>query len=234
MRRIGLWLGGIFMLLMNGCEDVKIPFIHSKKEGYIKYEVSFPYESGLMTQFYPKEMYYYFNENQAHITLSSSYGVVQTDFFIGQKDQFFSHYLKSFGDKKVIHMHHTNVHEWLNRYPKVNIQSSDEKMEIAGLSCHKAIADFEPDTIADVMLYYTKDIEIKDDNWWNRYAGVDGVLLEYEVDLYGKRMKVKAVEVVFEKQELAKFERPEGYEEVNMDQMEAALKELSSSFSEGQ
>jgi GLPGLI family protein len=234
MRKIGLWLGGIFMLLMNGCEDVKIPFIHSKKEGYIKYEVSFPYESGLMTQFYPKEMYYYFNENQAHITLSSSYGVVQTDFFIGQKDQFFSHYLKSFGDKKVIHMHHTNVHEWLNRYPKVNIQSSDEKMEIAGLSCIKAIADFEPDTIADVMLYYTKDIEIKDDNWWNRYAGVDGVLLEYEVDLYGKRMKVKAVEVVFEKQELAKFERPEGYEEVNMDQMEAALKELSSSFSEGQ
>lgn len=222
------------MLLLNGCEDVKIPFIHSKKEGYIKYEVSFPYESGLMTQFYPKEMYYYFNEEQAHITLSSSYGVVQTDFFIGQKDQFFSHYLKSFGDKKVIHMHHTNVHEWLNRYPKVNIQSSDEKMEVSGLSCLKAIADFEPDTIADVMLYYTKDIEIKDDNWWNRYAGVDGVLLEYEVDLYGKRMKVKAVEVVFEKQELAKFERPEGYEEVNMDQMEAALKELSSSFSEGQ
>jgi hypothetical protein len=160
--------------------------------------------------------------------------VVQTDFFIGQKDQFFSHYLKSFADKKVIHMHHTNVHEWLNRFPKVNIRPSEEKMEIAGLPCFKSIADFETDTIADVTLYSTTGIDIHDNNWWNRYAGVNGVLLEYEVDLYGKRMKVKAVEVVFEKQDPSKFERPGGYEEVNMDQMESALKELSSSFSEDQ
>jgi GLPGLI family protein len=222
------------MLVMGGCEEVNIPFIQSKKEGYIKYEVSFPYESGLMTQFYPKEMFYYFNQEQAHITLSSSYGVVQTDFFIGQQDQFFSHYLKSFGDKKVIHMHHTNVHEWLDRYPKVAINQTEDKKDIAGLSCIKAVADFEPDSVADVELYYTKGIDIQDNNWWNRFSGVDGVLLEYEVDLYGKRMKVKAVEVVFEKQDPSKFERPSGYEEVNMDQMESALKELSSSFSDSE
>jgi len=115
MQRKDILFLGFLLMCLVGCDDVKIPFVQSKKEGYIKYEVSFPFESGLMTQFYPKEMFYYFNEHQGRITLSSSYGVVQTDFFIGQKDEFFSHYLKSFGDKKVIHMHHTNVHEWLKR-----------------------------------------------------------------------------------------------------------------------
>jgi GLPGLI family protein len=211
-----------------------LPFIKSKKEGYIKYEVSFPFETGLMTQFYPKEMFYYFHEEQAHITLSSSYGVVQTDFFIGQKDQFFSHYLKSFGDKKVIHMHHTNVHEWLKRYPEVQIQYSNESKEIAGFQCARAIADFVGDSLPDTELFYTSEIDIKDNNWWNKYSGVPGVLLAYDVNLYGKRMRVKAVEVVFDKQDPSLFLRPEGYEEVNMDQMESALKELSSSFQDSE
>jgi len=223
-----------FLLAFAACDDVNIPFIPSKKEGYIKYEVSFPFESGLMTQFYPKEMYYYFNEEQAYITLSSSYGVVQTDFFIGQKDQFFSHYLKSFGDKKVIHMHHTNVHEWLKRYPDVEIKPSEEKMEIAGFQCSKAIADFVGDSLPDTDLFYTNEIQIHDNNWWNKYTGVDGVLLGYDVNLYGKRMRVKAVEVFFGPQEASLFQRPEGYEEVNMDQMESALRELSDSFVESE
>jgi GLPGLI family protein len=234
MQRKDILFLGFLLMCLVGCDDVKIPFIHSKKEGYIKYEVSFPFESGLMTQFYPKEMFYYFNEDQARITLSSSYGVVQTDFFIGQKDEFFSHYLKSFGDKKVIHMHHTNVHEWLKRYPDVEIKQSNEKKEIAGFLCQKAIADFVGDSLPDTDLYYTQEIHIKDKNWWNKYAGVDGVLLGYDVNLYGKRMRVKAVEVVFGPQDPVLFARPEGYEEVNMDQMESALRELSDSFEDSE
>ncbi len=121
------WLAVVAITLMYSllisCGDASLPFLHSKKEGYIKYEVTFPYESGLMLQFYPKEMMFYFNKEQAHAVLSSAYGVVSTDFFIGQKDEFFSHYLKSFSDKKVIHMHHTNVHDWLKRYPDVRLPS---------------------------------------------------------------------------------------------------------------
>ncbi len=230
MHRFSLLVLVFFIGSLLSCDDVKIPFISSKKEGYIKYEVSFPFESGLMTQFYPKEMYYYFNEEQAHITLSSSYGVVQTDFFIGQKDQIFSHYLKSFGDKKVIHMHHTNVHEWLKRYPDVEIKTENDKKEIAGFLCSKAIADFVGDSLPDTDLFYTKEIQINDNNWWNKYSGLDGVLLGYDVNLYGKRMRVKEVEVVFAPQDPSLFQRPEGYEEVNMEQMESALRELSDSF----
>jgi hypothetical protein len=46
--------------------STKIPFFKNKKEGYIRYEVSFPNETGLMAQFYPKEMMFYFNENEKH------------------------------------------------------------------------------------------------------------------------------------------------------------------------
>jgi len=54
----------------------------------------------------------------------------------------------------------------------------------------------------------------------------------YEVNLYGKRMRLRATEVKFEKQDPSHFVRPEGYEEVNFEQMDKALKDLSSSFSD--
>jgi hypothetical protein len=44
-------------------------------------------------------------------------------------------------------------------------------------------------------------------------------------------MRLRAKEVKFEKQDPSVFERPDGYEEVNFDQMDAALRELSNSFS---
>jgi hypothetical protein len=51
------------LLSVLGCEDSHLPFFKNKKEGYIRYEVSFPNETGLMAQFYPKEMMFYFNES---------------------------------------------------------------------------------------------------------------------------------------------------------------------------
>ncbi len=229
------WIGGAILVVvvmsMFSCGGDTLPFLKNKKEGYIRYEVTFPYESGLMTQFYPKEMIFYFNEEQAHAVLSSAYNVVSTDFFIGEKDEFFSHYLKSFGDKKVIHMHHTNVKEWLKRYPDVSLEATNETIEIAGYKCQKTIAHFLVDSLPTIDLYSSKDIGINDKNWWNKFDGLEGVLMGYEVNLYGKRMKLRAKEVVFEKQDPSVFERPEGYEEVNFEQMDNALKELSSSFS---
>jgi hypothetical protein len=229
----GLFLVLIALMysLLISCGDASLPFMKNKKEGYIKYEVTFPYETGLMLQFYPKEMMFYFNEEQAHAILSSAYGVVSTDFFIGQKDEFFSHYLKSFSEKKVIHMHHTNVHDWLKRYPDVRLESTKETLDIAGFNCKKTIAHFMVDSMPTIDLYSTTQIGIKDNNWWNKFEGLDGVLLGYEVNLYGKRMRLRATEVKFEKQDPSVFQRPEGYEEVNFDQMDQALRDLSNSFS---
>ncbi len=231
------WLVVVVITLMSSllisCGDASLPFLKSKKEGYIKYEVSFPYESGLMLQFYPKEMMFYFNEEQAHAVLASAYGVVSTDFFIGQKDEFFSHYLKSFSDKKVIHMHHTNVHDWLKRYPDVRLEPTNETMEIAGFKCKKTIAHFMIDSLPTIDLYSTNEIGFKDNNWWNKFEGLEGVLMGYEVNMYGKRMRLRATEVKFEKQDPSVFVRPEGYDEVNFEQMDQALRDLSNSFSEG-
>lgn len=230
-KYIGLGCAVLALSLFTGCEEGKIPFLKNKKEGYIRYEVSFPNETGLMAQFYPKEMMFYFNENEAHAILASSYNVVTTDFFIGQKDEFFSHYFKSYGDKQVLHMHHQNIHEWLKRYPDVRLEKTKEKMEIAGYSCEKTIAHFLNDSLPIIELYSTTDFGPKDKNWWNKFEGLDGVLMGYEVNLYGKRMKLRAAEVVFGKQDPSVFVRPEGYRSVNFDQMDSSLKALSSVFS---
>ena len=53
----------------------------------------------------------------------------------------------------------------------------------------------------------------------------------YEVNLYGKRMKLRAAEIVFEKQDPAVFLRPEGYRSVSFDEMDSSLKALTKVFS---
>lgn len=50
-------------------------------------------------------------------------------------------------------MHHTNVHEWLKRYPDVEIKTDNDKKEIAGFLCSKAIADFVGDSLPDTDLF---------------------------------------------------------------------------------
>jgi hypothetical protein len=219
------------LALVMGCGDSKMPFFKNKKEGYIRYEVSFPNETGLMAQFYPKEMMFYFNENEAHAVLSSAYNVVTTDFFVGQKDEFFSHYFKSYGDKQVIHMHHQNIHDWLKRYPDVRLEKTNETLEIAGYKCEKTIAHFLMDSLPTIELYSTKAFGPKDNNWWNKFEGLEGVLMGYEVNLYGKRMKLRAAEVVFEKQDPSVFVRPAGYRSVSFDEMDSSMKALSQVFS---
>ncbi|MEN9334692.1 MAG: hypothetical protein RLY35_1872 [Bacteroidota bacterium] len=232
IRMYMLKLGVIPLLfLLVGCGDSNLPFFKSKKEGYIRYEVTFPNETGLMAQFYPKEMMFYFNENEAHAVLASAYNVVTTDFFVGQKDEFFSHYFKSYGDKQVIHMQHQNIHDWLKRYPDVRLEKTNEKMDIAGYPCEKTIAHFLNDSLPIIELYSTTAFGPKDNNWWNKFEGLDGVLMGYEVNLYGKRMKLRAAEVVFEKQDPSVFARPEGYRSVSFDEMDSSLKALSQVFS---
>lgn len=135
--------------------------------------------------------------------------------------------LKSFGEKFRMNLEGAQVGEWLKQFPPVRIEYSTDKEVIAGYSCDKAIAYFENDSIPPIPLFFTKEIELPQDNWWNQFAGIDGFLMGYDIEQYGKRMRLLAREVTFEEIPAERFKISQDYTDVGIAGMDDQLKKLA-------
>ena len=72
----------------------------------------------------------------------------------------------------------------------------------------------------------TQDIDLDGNNWWNTYAGVEGTLLGYDIEQYGRRMQVRAREVIFQKTTPEDFQIPSSYTPISAGEMKAKLDEI--------
>lgn len=203
-----------------------------KSEGVIIYDVAFPLEENtLMLELYPKEMTAEFKDDQFHTSVKSSYGVISTDFIVNNKEQNITQMLKSFSDKFYLNVKEQEVNEWRKQFPKFTFIPTNETDSIAGYLCHKTIARFaEKDSTPDIELYHTKELELDHSNWWNQFNGVDGFLLGYEIEQYGKRMKLRAKEIRFQPIPIEHFNVPQEYKQVDSQGMQAQMLQLVKEF----
>lgn len=217
------------IMLLNACGGGT--FLGKKNQGIIKFDVTFPYEQNtLLLELFPREMIMDFKGDKTHTSVKSSYGVVSTEFIIDHDKKTIGQLLKSFSDKYVLNLKDDQVGHWLKQYPAVRIEYTRDIETIAGYKCEKAIAVFENDSTPPIELYYTKDLPLDHTNWWNQFNGIDGCLLGYDIEQYGKRMRLRAREVIFEEVTEDKFEVPQGYEEVNTDRMKQEMDKLVTEF----
>lgn len=229
-RTVSCW--SLFLLaatLFNACGGNT--FLGKKNQGIIKFDVTFPYEQNtLLLELFPREMTMDFKGDKTHTTVKSSYGVVATEFIIDHDKKTIGQLLKSFSDKYVLNLKDEQVSQWLKQYPAVRIEYTRDIETIAGYKCEKAIAVFENDSTPPIELYYTKDLPLDHTNWWNQFNGIDGCLLGYDIEQYGKRMRLRAREVIFEEVPEDKFQVPQGYEEVNAGRMKQEMDKLVTEF----
>ena len=93
---------------------------------------------------------------------------------------------------------------------------------ICGYLCHKAVGHSNQCN-RDFTFWYTKDIDITSDCILSPVKSIDGVLMEFEVEMMGISMKARASEV--SRMEISNdfFEKPEGYNEVTRTQLEDVI-----------
>jgi len=99
----------------------------------------------------------------------------------------------------------------------------DETKLIAGYTCKKAVVTWEGKTF-DV--YYTDEIKIEDPNWNNPYSEIDGVLMEYQIDMFGIRTQITAKSVEEKDIETETFDIPADYKKVSKKEMEDVINNL--------
>lgn len=221
----------IFMALCLGwgCGEGKI--LGKKNQGIIVFDVSFPYEQNtLLLELFPREMVMEFKGDLTHSSVKSSYGVVATDFIINHDEKTITQLLKSFSDKYSLQLQGSQVNQWLAQYPPVRIEYTRDTESIAGYHCNKAIAYFESDSLPAIELFYTKDLELDHTNWWNQFNGIDGCLLGYDIEQYGKRMKLRARTVSFEEISNERFKVPTNYQPIDMIGMKNEIDKVVAEF----
>lgn len=219
----------ILLLSLVSCGGGNI--FNRKNEGIIFFDVSFPYEpNSIRLELYPKEMTFEFHKDQMHASISSSFGVVATDIFIDNKNQQFTQILKSFGDHYSMSLNESNIKTWTNRQQITRIEHTSDTLTIAGFLCKKSIAYLPNDSLPPIQLYFTDEIKIDQTNWWNQFDEIEGCLLAYEVEQYGKRMRLVAREVRFQDVAPESFTVPAGATAVDADGMYDQMDKLMSEF----
>ena len=227
-------LQGFLLALMcsAGLSCAETGFFKQKDEGVIIYDVTFPFEeNSLLMELYPREMVLEFKDDKFHTTLKSSYGVIATEFIIDNDKGEFIQMLKSFSDRTFIRLDKEAMPAWLAQYPSVLLEKSNQSDSLAGALCTKSVAHLSNDSVPSIDLYSTTELDLDNDgNWWNQFTGVEGFLMGYDVEQYGKRMRLRACEIRYGPVSNDRFDVPADYLEITPGEMREKIRSMMADF----
>lgn len=105
----------------------------------------------------------------------------------------------------------------------VKIRFVNETKEIAGYMCSKAIATSKNMNYLPLILYYTYEIDIDNPNANNPFSEIDGVLMEFQVQLEGINMRFEAKNVKRTEVKEELFSIPSDYKKVDYNKMQEII-----------
>lgn len=178
-------------------------------------------------------MTFEFSKGLVKASLSSSFGVVATEVVIDNEDKKYAQVLKTFGDQYIMKLDENTIHQWISKNIPDRIEATEDTLTIAGYLCKKSIAYYNNDSLPPIDLYHTKELHIDYSNWWNQYDEVDGFLLGYELEQYGKRMRLTAREITFQEIAPEVFNLPSDAAETDVQGMTEKIDKLMNEFMGG-
>ena len=200
-------------------------------EGMIFYDVTYPSEQGnLMTELMPGEMVLKFKDDQMVSELKSIGGLMSITISADNRKKEMIQVLKDFDKRYGLMLNEETIVEWINRNPQLLIEELEGTELIAGYNCKKAIGRFNSDSLTDIQLFYTDQIDLESPNWFNPYSNITGVLLGYDIEYLGMRMRFRAREVKYTDIDDSVFEVKTPFENVEQDKMDDVCNQLATDF----
>jgi hypothetical protein len=220
-----LIFGCLILVLCFSCTE-KLS-TENKAEGVITYDVTFPFnQDDILVNVFPTEMIIEFDETHMHASLESRGGIIANEFIVDNATHELNQLLRSFNDRYAMHLDDQGVKNMLTIMPEMRLTPTDRTDTLAGYLCHITIAEFTTDSVPAIELWHTGELDIKNPNWWNQFFLCDQILLGYEVEQYGMRMKLRAKKVELKEVNDDNFNMPAGYESVDYEGMDGKIKAL--------
>lgn len=201
---------------------------HNMKKGTIKYKVSYPYFKGesLARAMLPKEMYFVFNNDLIN-TYTKKGGLMKMGVMGSPKLDSVSMYL-DFGHLDIrSNFSGTAIKGFIENQTKLDIQLVEgEEKEIAGLKCKKAVGKYLDGSNPDFTIWYTEELGVDAPNFYNPYAQIPGVLMEFEMERFGLVSHVQAESYTKELPEEHTFQLDTNFIQMNFESFENELRSI--------
>jgi len=197
------------------------------KEGVIEYDVTYPYlnASDFMVKMLPSKMTMKFKDGKFKTVVSKGKSI-RTEFISDCRNKTLSTAFQ-FGTKKLsVSLTESEIKSMLKEFPKVTYLDVQDSDTLASFKVRKKDAVFEDIAYPEAELWYTNDIDLENANWCYPYSDIKGVLLLYEIERYGLRMRLKASRFREEEVEDKEFELPTGYKKVKLKDFESEVKKI--------
>jgi|GEM_PF-311208 len=199
-------------------------------EGYIEYRLEYKGDSmrDMMHQFLPKTMRMYFRDNNTKNSISDVAGIVEFTHIKNHSEGTYITLVDLF-DKKYKYVEKGNSNSIIfQSRPGIQIESTRETKSVAGYLCRKINVHYNNSTNNkhNHAIYATRDIHIEGFTELTPYQSVEGVLLEFQVEIYELPIKMVATRVVGTTLPEDAFTIPSGYKKVNKQTMKRIIELL--------
>lgn len=230
-----VWIAPLFIMLglVVACGKISDKVFDSRiDEGVIEYQISFPEvtSESITASLLPEKMTYAFKETAFASNFETAGGVFKNNIIANFTTRSLQHQLKVFRKKIKVHMDETDILKMLTNYPKMTVIQTNTLDTIAGLPCKKALIVFEELGTREIEVYYTDAIKMKSPNWCTQYHEIEGVLMAYEVEEFGIRMRLEAIDVKPVPFDQSVFEISNEYRPVTKEMMDVEMAQLVETF----
>ena len=145
---------------------------------------------------------------------------------MNNKDSISSTMLKIMNKKYFCQTHFNEPSIYSSSYEGMKIDFVDETKEIAGYKCKKAIVSFPDTSKSTFEIYYTDEIKIDDLYLGSPYKNINGVLIEFQMELNNISMKLTLNNITNDEISDDVFLIPDDYERVATDSLENIFQNL--------
>ncbi len=215
----------VISFLLLGCNNV---FKSGHTEGIIHYDLTYlqSEEENPIISLLPTEMDLIFKNDYTHQKVEGWMGIFYMGGIYDVDKDTKTALLKIMGKKyQYSQPGNVEVDFGFDPYDGMKIEPTNEVKEIAGVKCNKYHISF-PDKNNDFDIYTTNDIKIKNANWNNPYHSLKGVMVDYQIKMFGIDTRITAKSIEFVEVSDDEFVIPDGFESVSKEDMEEVINNL--------
>lgn len=230
-----VWMAPLFIMLtlVVACSKISDQVFDKRiDEGVIEYQITFPEsrDESITAGLLPDKMTYAFRETGFASNFQTAGGVFKNNIVADLDSKSLVHQLKVFRKKIKVRMDENDILKMLAEYPRMTVIHTNDIDTIAGFPCKKALIVFEDVGLKEIEIYYTDKIKMKNPNWCTQYHEIDGVLMAYEVEEFGIRMRLEATSVQSKKTTEEDFLCNDEYTSISKEMMDIELAQLVETF----
>jgi hypothetical protein len=219
----------LFMVLICSCKENEQNKIIN--EGEIKYQIQYLDDEQInsLIPLLPNEVTTSFKNNSSRTIIEGLFGTFKLIYVINESSKSNLTLLQILDKKYVYPSGMDEMAFGYKEMKKVKIQYTNKLKKIAGYKCKHAKAIFENGIMDTIDIYYTNDIALFNANLNNPFKEINGVLMEFSVNLVDINMKFTAKKVIDKKIDDKLFILPKGFVKISENKMHELISNYNQS-----